>query len=166
MKKHIGKCCGQDAHVGAQSTIRHVRTARIGIAAAVLVLASSWIGTRIEAAAAVVGKQYAGAWSGTWEGGGSGKFDMTLQVGSDGKLGGEVAVGSDQGDYTAQFTKVSFAGNKLTATYDYPLAAEMEVRLDGTFSGKSASGTWKMGAKGESETQATIAAGTWKIEKK
>jgi hypothetical protein len=141
-----------------------MRTARIGIAAAAL-LVTLWFGIRIHAAAAVEGQQYVGSWTGTWEGGGSGRFDMTLEVGSDGKMTGGVNVGTDQGDYTARFSKAVFTGSKLSATYDYPLDAQGEVTIAGTFDGKTGTGTWGLGAKGQSEAQA-MASGTWKTAKK
>jgi hypothetical protein len=139
--------------------IRHV--AIVGTA----LLATVVIGLQIHAAAGLDGQQYIGSWSGTWEGGGTGRFDLTLQIGTDGKLAGGVSVGTDQGDYTAKFTKISFAGNKLTGSYDYPLDAQGEVSIAGTFGATSATGTWGLGAKGQSDTQA-VATGTWKIEKK
>jgi hypothetical protein len=116
-------------------------------------------------AAAVDGDPYIGTWAGTWEGGGTGRFELTFQLGSDGKLTGGVAVGTDMGDYTAKFTKISFAGNKLTATYDYPLDTQGEVSVSGTFDASKASGTWGLGAKGQSDSQA-MASGTWTIAKK
>jgi hypothetical protein len=141
-----------------------MRTAKIGVIAGLL-LASLWFGAQIRAAATVDGQQYIGAWTGTWEGGGTGRFDMTLQAGGDGQIGGGVAVGTDQGDYTAKFSKLVFSGSKLTATYDYPLDAQGEVSIEGTFDGKSANGTWALGAKGQSSAQPMIT-GTWKIDKK
>jgi len=123
------------------------------------------IGLQLHAAAGTDGQQYVGTWSGTWEGSGSGRFDLTLQIGTDGKIAGGVSVGTDQGDYTAKFTKISFTGNKLTGTYDYPLDAQGEVSIAGTFEATSATGTWGLGAKGQSDTQ-TVATGTWKTEKK
>lgn len=141
-----------------------MRYAKIGVVA-VAAAAVLWIGVRTHAAAAVDGQQYVGGWAGSWEGGGSGKFEMTLEVGADGQMGGGVTVGTDQGDYTAKFSKITFAGNKMTATYDYPLAAQAEASIAGTFDGKTANGTWGLGAKGQSQTQA-MASGTWKIDKK
>src|SRR6516165_10213923 len=90
------------------------------------------IGLQLHAAAEIDGQQYVGTWSGTWDGSGSGRFDLTLQIGTEGKIAGGVSVGTDQGDYTAKFTKISFTGNKLTGTYDYPLDAQGEVSITGT----------------------------------
>jgi len=142
-----------------------MRIYRIGIIAGLL-LAAVWIGIGNYAIAAIDGDQNIGTWTGTWEGGGSGgKFDLTFQLGADGKLAGGVAVGTDMGDYTSKFSKISFAGNKLTATYDYPLDAQGEISVSGTFDAGNASGTWALGAKGQSDSPA-VATGTWKIAKK
>lgn len=40
---------------------------------------------------------FVGKWGGTWEGGGSGRFDLTIERGSDGQPAGGVSVGTDQG---------------------------------------------------------------------
>ncbi len=93
--------------------------------------------------------QFAGIWTGSWEGGGTGKFDVTLVAGSDGKLAGSVNVGAEGGDYTAKFSSLSFDGNKLAAKYAYPLDEQGEVTLTATFDGNKATGTWALGAKGQ-----------------
>jgi hypothetical protein len=141
-----------------------MRTHKLGMAAGLL-LATVLIGVQLRVAAAADSDQYIGTWIGTWEGGGTGKFELTLQISAEGKITGGVAVGTDMGDYTAKFTKVAFEGNKLTATYDYPLDTQGEVSMSGTFESKAASGTWGLGAKGQSSSQA-MAAGTWKVERK
>jgi hypothetical protein len=139
--------------------IRYIRV----VASALL--ATAVAGLQIHAAAVADGQQYVGTWSGSWEGGGSGRFDLTIQIGLDGKLAGNVAVGTDQGDYTAKFSKISFSGDKLTGTYDYPLDAQGEVSITGSFDAKNATGSWGLGAKGQSGGQA-LASGTWKVERK
>jgi hypothetical protein len=141
-----------------------MRHARIAVAAIAL-LASLWIGIQLHAADAVDGQEYVGSWRGSWEGGGgSGRFDLTLTLGTDGKLGGAVAVGTDQGDYTAKFSKLSFDGNKMTGTYDYPLDAQGEISITASFDAKSATGTWALGAKGQPGQ--SLADGTWKTDRK
>jgi hypothetical protein len=115
-------------------------------------------------AAGAPGNQYAGLWTGSWEGGGNGKFDLTLIAGSDGKLTGSVNVGTEGGDYTAKFTSLSFDGNKLNGKYTYPLDEQGEITLNATFEGNKATGTWALGAKGQDGQ--TMANGTWTVTKK
>ena len=129
-----------------------------------LLLCSAWLGVQTQAAKPADGEQYAGPWVGTWEGGGgSGKFDLTLERGADGALTGGVSVGTDQGDYTAKFTSLSFAGNKMTAKYIYPPDEQGEIALTAIFDGAAATGSWELGAKGGG---AAMAAGTWTVKKK
>jgi hypothetical protein len=107
---------------------------------------------------------HAGVWKGTWEGaGGSGSFDLTFTRGSDGKLMGSVAVGTDMGDYTAKFTKLLFTGGDLEAAYDYPPDAMGEITMTGKFEAKGGTGSWSLGAKGKPAQ--SMVAGTWKVTK-
>ena len=118
----------------------------------------------VQTLAAGSDQQYLGAWSGTWEGGGaSGRFDVTFERGSDGKLSGGVSVGEDTGDYTARFSTAAFEGNQLKARYDYPKADQSEIVLSATFDGKSAKGSWQLVAKGQ---DAAFANGTWTVTQK
>lgn len=133
-----------------------------GIAMALLVC-SAWLGLQTQAAKPAEGEQYVGSWTGSWEGGGSGKFDLTIERGADGMLTGGVAVGTEQGDYTAKFMSLSFAGNKMTAKYIYPPDEQGEVALTATFAAAGADGTWALGAKGGGSE---MAAGTWTVKKK
>jgi hypothetical protein len=109
-------------------------------------------------------KQYVGTWKGTWEGGGaSGRFDLTLTQGADGKLSGGVSVGSDTGDYESKFSSVAITGNKLTAKYDYTPDAQAEIALTATLEAANAKGTWSMLPKGQATE---LASGTWTVAKK
>jgi len=119
---------------------------------------------QINAAAAADEDQYVGTWKGSWEGGGgSGRFDMTLARGSDGRLTASVAVGTDMGDYSATFSKVAFVSEKMSGAYDYPPDVQGEVIILGSFDAKDATGTWSLGAKGQPGQ--SMAAGTWKVSK-
>ena len=113
--------------------------------------------------AADASSQLAGTWKGTWEGGGTGRFDMTLAAGAGGMTGG-VSVGTDGGDYTAQFTTLSITGNKISAKYNYPLDEQGEITLNGTIDGNKVNGTWALGAKGQDGP--SMANGTWTVTKK
>ena len=106
---------------------------------------------------------FAGTWNGTWEGGGSGRFDLTIERGSDGQPSGGVSVGTDQGDYTAKFKELSFEGQNMKARYEFPLDTQADVAVTGTFNGSAAEGTWSLVAKGGDQA---FAGGTWKVAKK
>lgn len=113
--------------------------------------------------AAHASDQFLGAWSGSWEGAGSGgRFDITLTKTGD-ALGGKVDVGQDTGDYAATFSTATFEGGKFKARYDYPPEPQAEIVLEGAFEADSATGTWTMVQKGGSES---FAAGTWAVKKK
>ncbi|HMN44914.1 MAG TPA: hypothetical protein PKE27_10090 [Povalibacter sp.] len=106
------------------------------------------------------GSRFAGKWTGTWEGGGSGgSLVLTIAAGAD---AGEVAVGQDTGDYTATFASVSVADDRLTIRYPYTPDPQADILLTGTFAGDSASGEWNMVAKGESTS---FASGTWTVKR-
>ena len=106
---------------------------------------------------------FVGTWGGTWEGGGSGRFDLTIERGSDGQPAGGVSVGTDQGDYTAKFKELSFDGQNMKARYEFPLDSQADVAITGTFKGSDAEGTWSLVAKGGDQA---FAGGSWKVAKK
>jgi hypothetical protein len=133
-------------------------------AIALVVLASLGAAMQLDLAAAADGDQYLGTWKGTWEGGGgTGRFDMTVARGNDGKLAASVSVGTDMGDYNANFSTVSLVAGKLAGAYDYPPDPQGEVTIAGSFDPKNATGTWSLGAKGQPGGQSI--AGTWKVAK-
>ena len=102
-----------------------------------------------------------GLWTGSWEGGGSGGFELTLAKGKDGAPGGGVSV-TGEPTYKATLKTVSFDDKKMTATYDFPPDERLEVILTATFDGDTAKGTWSAREKGGSE----LASGTWTVKKK
>jgi hypothetical protein len=106
---------------------------------------------------------FVGTYGGTWEGGGSGRFDLTIERGSDGQPAGGVSVGTDQGDYTAKFKELSFDGQNMKARYEFPLDAQADVAITGKFDGGNVEGTWNLVAKGGDQS---FAGGTWKVTKK
>lgn len=115
------------------------------------------------AADPVAGSQFVGAWDGTWEGGGgSGKFNIKYERGSDGALKGSVDVGTDGGDYKAAFVNLVFTGGKMAARYEYPLDTQGEIILDGDFDAAKATGTWKLIQKGGTDA---FISGTWTVKK-
>jgi hypothetical protein len=104
---------------------------------------------------------YVGTWAGTWEGGGSGGFVLTLEKRDGGKLGGNVSV-TGEPTYEATLKTVSFEGNKMTATYDFPPDPQIGIVLTATFEGTSASGTWAARQSGGND----VANGTWTVKRK
>jgi hypothetical protein len=108
-------------------------------------------------------EQFLGKWSGGWDGAGSGGLELTLEKGGDGAVTGRVAVTSDDGNYNAAFTTLSFDGKKMSAKYDNPRGEGSEVVLAASFDGNAAKGTWSVRSKG---TDNEIAAGNWAVTRK
>jgi len=109
------------------------------------------------------GADYAGQWTGTWDGSGSGNFELTLEKAKDGGTAGKVAVTTEQGNYTADLKTVSLTANKMTATYDFPLDPSAEVALAATFEAAKAAGTWSLRPKGGG---AEVVGGSFTVSKK
>ena len=109
------------------------------------------------------GEKYLGTWAGTWDGAGSGDFELTIDQAKDGPLSGRVAVTTDGGNYNANLKTITFDGPKMIAKYDFPLDANAEIVMNATFEGNSAKGTWAMRPKGQ---DADVAAGTFSVNKK
>ena len=108
------------------------------------------------------GEQFVGVWSGTWEGAGSGTFELTLEKDGTGTIGGRVAV-TGEPTYKANFRALSFEAEKMTAKYDFPEDERAEVLLAATFTDDRAKGTWSLRAK---ENDEEIASGTWTVTRK
>ena len=105
-----------------------------------------------------------GIWTGTWEGAGTGGFELTLEKGpasKDGKLGGQVSV-TGEPTYKATLKTLTIESQKMNATYDFPPDESVEVTLTATFDGNTAKGTWAAIQKGGGE----LASGTWAVAKK
>jgi hypothetical protein len=117
----------------------------------------------IEATQTSRGQEYTVTWAGTWDGSGSGEFEVTLEQPQDGAIGGRVAVTTDGGNYTAELKSVAFDGNKMTAMYDFPLDPSAEVAISATFDNRTAKGTWMLHPKGQATE---IASGTWTVTRK
>ncbi len=122
------------------------------------------VGATSSAAQAPAADRYAGTWSGTWEGPGTGQFDLVLEKGQDGAPAGKVAVTTDNGNYNADLKAVAIDGNKMTATYDFPLDPSAEVAMAAEFDGeRAAKGTWQLRVKAD---KTEVAAGTFAVTKK
>jgi hypothetical protein len=114
------------------------------------------------AAGASTGEQFLGVWSGTWEGAGSGGFELTLEKAKDGTIAGKVSVTGDP-TYKATLNALSFDGPKMTGKYDFPPDPAAEVLLAATFESRSATGTWSVREKANGTD---VASGTWSVAKK
>jgi len=108
------------------------------------------------------GEAPVGTWAGTWEGAGAtGGFELTLEKGKDGAVGGRVSVTGDP-TYKATLATVSFDGPKMTAKYDFPPDENIAVTIEAKFDGKNATGTW---AAREKASGNDLATGTWTVTK-
>src|SRR5258708_40006281 len=104
----------------------------------------------------------AGQWTGTWDGAGSGNFELNLQK-KDAGLAGRVAVTTDGGNYDAELKGVAVTDKNLKATYDFPLDPSAEVAMTASFDGDKATGAWSLRPKGGG---AEVAGGTFALKKK
>jgi hypothetical protein len=127
-----------------------------------LVSCSIGLGARAEARQAS-GERFAGMWSGTYDGSGTGQFELMLNKDKDGAMAGTVSVTTEGGNYTADLKAVSFDGPKMSAKYDFPLDPSAEIIMIATFDGGTAKGTWSLRPKGQTDE---IAAGTLDVKKK
>jgi hypothetical protein len=109
------------------------------------------------------GEQFVGTWSGGWEGAGSsGGFELTLEKGKDGALGGKVSV-TGEPTYSATFKSLAFDGKKMTAKYDFPPDPAAEVVLTATFEDTRAAGGWSLVEKASG---GEVVSGSWSVSKK
>ena len=111
---------------------------------------------------AASGDPYVGTWAGTWDGSGTGQFELTLEK-KDGAPAGRVDVTTDGGNYSAELKAVVVEGKQITAKYDFPLDTSAEVVMKATFEERSAKGTWSLRPKGQ---EAELAGGTFTVTRK
>jgi hypothetical protein len=102
-----------------------------------------------------------GTWTGTWDGSGSGGFELMLEKAKDGALGGKVSV-TGEPTYKATLKTASFDGKKLAATYDFPPDERAEVVLAGTLEAGTLKGTWTVRGK---DGTGDVASGGWTVKK-
>lgn len=108
---------------------------------------------------AAPGEQYLGRWTGTWDGAGTGGFELMLEKDAAGGIAGKVSV-TGEPTYKAAFKALSFQGKEMSARYDFPADERAEVVLAGTFDGTTARGTWSLREKG---TDNEVARGGWTV---
>jgi hypothetical protein len=129
----------------------------------VIVMLTAALSAQRDAAKAAVPDDVLATWSGTWDGGGSGGgFELTLERGKDGAIGGKVLV-TGEPSYEATLRAVSFDGRKMTASYDFTPEPAAEVVLTATFESDNANGTWSLREKASGSE---AAGGGWKVAKK
>ena len=112
---------------------------------------------------AASGEQYAGMWTGTYDGVATGPFEIILTKDKDGAMTGKVNVMMDAGNYSADLKSVSIDGTKMTMKYDYTPDPSAEVVMTATFDGNTAKGTWSLRPKGQTDE---IAGGGIAVTKK
>ena len=104
-----------------------------------------------------------GTWNGTWQGGSSGKFEMTITRGPDGKLTGSLSAHPSEGDgYTTSFKSVDVTGGKLTLKLGDP-QDEVEITIQGALDPAAMKGSYSVRSKGQGEE---VDGGTWEAKKK
>ncbi len=109
------------------------------------------------------GEQFVGTWTGTWDAGGTGGgFELTVEKGKDGVVGGRVSV-TGEPTYKATLKALSFEGKKMSAKYDFPPDEGGEVLLEASFDGNAAKGTWSLREKANGNE---VAAGGWSVARK
>ncbi len=109
------------------------------------------------------GEPFVGTWTGTWDGAGSGGgFELTLEKGKDGAVGGRVSI-TGEPTYKATLKALSFEGKKMSAKYDFTPDEAAEVLLEASFDGNTAKGTWSLREKANGNE---VAAGGWSVTRK
>lgn len=94
-------------------------------------------------------KNLVGAWAGSWGGGSSGSFEMTITKDTDGKLGGSITPKPEGGEsYTASFKSVALAEGKVTMKLADP-SDEAEITLEATLDGSALKGTYSVRVKAD-----------------
>jgi hypothetical protein len=94
-------------------------------------------------------KNLVGAWSGSWSGGGSGTFELTVTKAADGKLGGSITPKPEGGEsYTATIKSVTMADGKYTLKLSDP-NDEAEITLEATVDGSALKGTYSVRVKAD-----------------
>ena len=100
------------------------------------------------------GEQYLGTWAGTWDGAGTGGFELTLEKGEGGAVIGRVSV-TGEPTYKSTIKTVTFEGATMKGKYDFTPDERAEVVVSVTFDAKAAKGTWALREKASGGEPAT-----------
>jgi hypothetical protein len=104
-----------------------------------------------------------GTWSGSWQGGSNGKFEMTISKAPDGKLTGTLTAHPTEGDgYTAPFKSVDVTGGKLTVKLA-DADDQVEITITGALDPAAMKGSYSVRSKPQGEE---VDGGTWEAKKK
>ena len=103
-----------------------------------------------------------GTWAGTWDGAGTGGFELVLERSAEGVIVGRVAVTGEPA-YKANFRTLTLEGNTIRASYDFPPDEAAEVVLAGSFESASAAGSWTLREKASGNA---VISGGWTVTKK
>jgi len=97
------------------------------------------------------GADATGIWSGSWTGGNTGKFEMTIEKDADGKLSATFFGTPDQGEsYTIHSTYIEFNGSKLTMKFEGS-DSEAEAMIQAIIEGSSMKGDYSIRSKAGGE---------------
>ena len=131
-------------------------------AAAIVVIGTVAVSVLLHAAQPTAGEQFLGDWPGTWEGIGSGRFDLSFAR-SGARIIGSIAVDSGEGSYTVALQDLSFEGSKMSARYPYPFAEREDIVIAGDFGDAAAAGTWSLQ---QQDDRNVLYAGKWRVRKR
>jgi hypothetical protein len=92
-----------------------------------------------------------GTWSGSWTGGSTGKFEMTIKKDAEGKLSATLSGKPDQGEsYTIHSTSIESNGSKLTMNFEGP-DGEAVAMVQAVIEGESMKGEYSIRTKAGGE---------------
>lgn len=111
---------------------------------------------------ALTSEKAVGSWAGSWSGGSSGKFELTITKEADGKLSATMTVMPEQGDSsTVKAKSLEVADNKLKLKLEDP-DGNVEITLEGSLDGEGLKGSYSVREKAQNNEVET---GNWTASK-
>lgn len=105
-----------------------------------------------------------GTYTGSWSGGASGDFRLTLTEADKGDWKADVVFTMGTDEVKTKVTSVKVEGNKITVIYQYDLqGTQLQSNITGEFKGKTIEGTYKATTVGDGSA---VDEGTWKVSAK